>query len=181
MGEIEQLVDEIKEECRDTEPVEVAKPKKGKNKKKRNGKDKSNGVPDLKDSDQIEKEVEQIDEIKEEPKNTEPVEVAKPTKGKSKKKRKGKDKSNGVLNINDSDHSEPEIEELDEIKEEPVEASKLTKGKSKKKQKTKDKSNSVPPSDEIIGELQCAVCKGEFKSKNKLFSHLKESGHAVAK
>ena len=52
--------------------------------------------------------------------------------------------------------------------------------KNKKKLKTKDKS-SAAPSSKIIGELQCAVCEEEFKSKNKLFSHLKESGHAVAK
>ena len=59
---------------------------------------------------------------------------------------------------------------------------KPTKGKNKKKGKGKNKLNGVPlTSNEEIVELQCAVCRNEFKSKNKLFSHLKESGHAVAK
>ena len=34
---------------------------------------------------------------------------------------------------------------------------------------------------QAVNELQCAVCKDEFSSKNKLFNHLKQSGHAVAK
>ena len=31
-----------------------------------------------------------------------------------------------------------------------------------------------------VDSLNCAVCKQEFPSKNKLFGHLKDTGHAVA-
>ena len=30
-----------------------------------------------------------------------------------------------------------------------------------------------------VNETSCAVCKTDFQSKNKLFAHLKSSGHAV--
>lgn len=33
--------------------------------------------------------------------------------------------------------------------------------------------------EEPAGGLQCAVCKAEFESKNKLFEHLKKTNHSV--
>ena len=93
--------------------------------------------------------------------------------------------------LKDSDDSEPEDEQLNDQLDDKIhletkvteieeDLAKPSKSKSKKKRKTKDsgKSNGTTST---IGELQCAVCEGEFKSKNKLFNHLKETGHAVAK
>ena len=51
------------------------------------------------------------------------------------------------------------------------------KGKNKKN-KTKGKKGKSQTN--TRNELQCAVCQDEFQSKNKLFAHLKESGHSVA-
>ena len=52
-----------------------------------------------------------------------------------------------------------------------------------KKQKCRRKKGSnkkvSTPGEVINKDLGCAVCKHEFPSKNKLFQHLKESGHAV--
>ena len=53
----------------------------------------------------------------------------------------------------------------------------------RKKQKKKTKGSSKKSSKNSEGlnnDLGCVVCKQEFSSKNKLFSHLKDSGHAVA-
>ena len=89
--------------------------------------------------------------------------------------------------LKDSDHSEPEVEQLDEQVHEEIKVTemvedlaKTSKSKSKKKRKNKE-SGKFNTTTSTIGELQCAVCEGEFKSKNKLFNHLKETGHAVAK
>lgn len=183
----EEQLDEIDDEIEETEPVEVAKSSKGKSKKKQKGKDKSNGFPNQTDPDHNEPEIEQGDEINEEIKDAESVEVFENAKGKNKKKRKGKDKSNGVQSQKDPDNSEPEIEKInDEITNKPkdldsVDEDRPTKGKNKKKQKGKAKSSNVPSSGDPIGEIQCAVCRNKFKSKNKLFNHLKETGHAVSK
>ena len=50
------------------------------------------------------------------------------------------------------------------------------------KQKTKRKKcgNKRSKNTDINKDLGCVVCKQEFPSKNKLFNHLKDSGHAVA-
>ena len=54
----------------------------------------------------------------------------------------------------------------------------------KRKQKTKKSKGSSKKSSKnsegLNNDLGCVVCKQEFSSKNKLFSHLKDSGHAVA-
>ena len=153
---------------------------------------------DLKDSDQSEAEVEELEElqtyIKEEAKDIKDIkenieEVVKSSKVKKKKKQKNKDSGKDLLNsdeLKDSDQSEAEVEHLkSEIADKPKdtvesieEVVKPSKGKNKKKRKAKDsgKPSAVSSS---VGELQCAVCKYEFKSKNKLFNHLKETGHAV--
>jgi len=153
---------------------------------------------DLKDSDQSEAEVEELEElqtyIKDEAKDIKDIkenieEVVKSSKVKKKKKQKNKDSGKDLLNsdeLKDSDQSEAEVEHLkSEIADKPKdtvesieEVVKPSKGKNKKKRKVKDsgKPSAVSSS---VGELQCAVCKYEFKSKNKLFNHLKETGHAV--
>ena len=54
----------------------------------------------------------------------------------------------------------------------------------KRKQKTKKSKGSSKKSSKntegLNNDLGCVVCKQEFQSKNKLFTHLKDSGHAVA-
>ena len=156
---------------------------------------------DLKDSDESEAEVEELEElqtfIKDEAKDIKDIKenieevVKSSSKVKRKKKQKNKDSGKDLLNsdeLKDSDQSEAEVEHLkSEIADKPKvdtvesieEVVKPSKGKNKKKgKKAKD---SVKPSavSSSVDELQCAVCKYEFKSKNKLFNHLKETGHAV--
>ena len=94
-----------------------------------------------------------------------------------------------LLNSDDLKDSDEEL--LDEVKEphdiveekqlaESVpeeDTQKVTKGKNKKKSKGK---KTAKNSTGMVNELQCAVCKVECPSKNKLFLHLKETGHAVA-
>lgn len=53
---------------------------------------------------------------------------------------------------------------------------------SSKKSKSKKRRNKNDDSDveeENVGQTICAVCKNDFATKNKLFAHLKSSGHAV--
>jgi len=54
-----------------------------------------------------------------------------------------------------------------------------SKQKPKPRRKKSNKNNSKPTSD-LNTDLGCAVCKKEYPSKNKLFKHLKETGHSVA-
>jgi len=56
------------------------------------------------------------------------------------------------------------------------------KPKSKKSKNTKLKDGNKKTSkaaDDVNKDLGCVVCKKEFSSKNKLFNHLKETGHSV--
>ena len=96
----------------------------------------------------------------------------------------------------DSDNEAQEAEEHistdedDNIKEAPtpekiVEEEDVSKNNKSAKRKTKSRrnKNSKPVSKstvELNTELGCVVCKKEFPSKNKLFKHLKETGHSVA-
>ena len=170
--ELEELQSYIKDEAKDIKDIkenieEVVKSSKVKSKKKQktknSGKDLLNS-DELKDSDQSEAEVENLEcEIIDEPKDTiESIEeVVKPSKGKSKKKRKAKDSG--------KPSAASELQKLDDNQKKHLE-------NVKKKSKDSGKPSAVSSS---VGELQCAVCKYEFKSKNKLFNHLKETGHAV--
>ena len=54
-----------------------------------------------------------------------------------------------------------------------IEAKKSKKAKSKKANNDED-ADSISRND-----LTCAQCKGSFPSKNKLFDHLKKTGHAL--
>ena len=89
--------------------------------------------------------------------------------------------------LKDSDEDLPQeaIDNLDTVEAKQLtesvleeETPKAAKGKNKKKGKGKKIAKNA--SSAKVNELQCAVCNEEFPSKNKLFSHLKESGHAVA-
>ena len=74
----------------------------------------------------------------------------------------------------ENNHVPNEIDQVDEPKV-------STKGKNKKnKNKGKKGKSSQTTNNATTNELQCAVCQNEFQSKNKLFAHLKESGHSVA-
>lgn len=102
-----------------------------------------------------------------------------------------------LLNSDDlkdtDDDSEPEnhVElppaepEIVQESEEQVQQTTVTK-KDKKVKKTKKKGAknqdkmAAAATAAPVHDLQCAVCKEEFTSKNKLFSHLKTTGHAVA-
>ena len=60
------------------------------------------------------------------------------------------------------------------------------KGKAKRKKQAAVKTDKVPaPADTERGRenkaanLCCNVCKKEFQSRNKLFQHIKDTGHAV--
>ena len=70
--------------------------------------------------------------------------------------------------IIDKDDKTQKHEELPKQKQKPK--TKKNKNKNKKSSQTTD----------VNTELGCVVCKKEYPSKNKLFNHLKESGHSVA-
>ena len=72
---------------------------------------------------------------------------------------------------------EEKVEEKVEEVEEDEKSEKSKKGNKKNKKKGKGGKNLGKSA---VNELLCAVCKEEFGSKNKLFGHLKQSGHAVA-
>jgi len=60
----------------------------------------------------------------------------------------------------------------------------LSKTKPKGKSKKKSKAALVSTSEEgrtFPSELTCSVCRKDFHSRNKLFQHIKDSGHAIPK
>lgn len=94
-----------------------------------------------------------------------------------------------LLNSDDLKDSDEEVEvieepiEQNETKEEVISEDEKVEEKPKKAEKlkaSKKKNKSKKGAAEAKNGLQCAVCKDEFSSKNKLFQHLKSSGHAVA-
>ena len=95
-----------------------------------------------------------------------------------------------LLNSDDLKDSDEDLPQEANDNHDTVEAKQLTESvleeetpkaaKGKNKKKGKGKKNAKNASSAKVNELQCAVCNEEFTSKNKLFSHLKESGHAVA-
>ncbi|XP_023030265.2 dnaJ homolog subfamily C member 21 [Leptinotarsa decemlineata] len=99
----------------------------------------------------------------------------------SKKSRNKKKKNNAKI-------KEEETDECNEIVAETVEneasTSESTLIRSSKKEKRKDKKNrKEAPSRSDLQELDtdhsCVTCKSNFPSKNKLFDHLKKTGHGV--
>ncbi|XP_056288546.1 dnaJ homolog subfamily C member 21 isoform X2 [Pseudoliparis swirei] len=75
----------------------------------------------------------------------------------------------------------PQPEKQDDPPPTEVKSSGKTKGKKGGKEQLKSvKSNTEEqiPESEII--LRCVTCDGEFSTRNKLFDHLKTSGHAIA-
>lgn len=57
------------------------------------------------------------------------------------------------------------------------------KGKAKQKKKTSARTEEHTPVVEggrgVASSLCCHVCQGKFKSRNRLFQHIKDSGHAL--
>jgi len=68
----------------------------------------------------------------------------------------------------------------EQLEEENKEASKNISSKRKTKCKRKKPNKNTSKTSDINTDLGCAVCKKEYPSKNKLFAHLKESGHSIA-
>ncbi|CAG9318830.1 unnamed protein product [Blepharisma stoltei] len=82
--------------------------------------------------------------------------------GKAKQKRNKKEAKN-----------EPKVpEEAEEVEEKQEEEQKKGKAKLKREKKAQNQNSS---------EFKCRTCGSDCGSKNKLFSHLKETGHAIAK
>merc|ERR1712083_1066294 len=85
--------------------------------------------------------------------------------------------------ISDEDQNESMNEEEDSGEEELS----TIKSKATKKKKKSGKHQSAAEGDEkenldeglSRGSLTCAQCNGNFPSKNKLYAHLKDTGHAV--
>ncbi|CAL1567576.1 unnamed protein product [Knipowitschia caucasica] len=68
--------------------------------------------------------------------------------------------------------------------QEPAPSEAKSSGKSKAKRVSKDKSKPLPSQNGDAAErevnLRCDACSGEFPTRNKLFDHLRTSGHATA-
>jgi DnaJ family protein A protein 5 len=79
--------------------------------------------------------------------------------------------------IKTGDKHDSEVKNRTELKEEQQDDTSMLKQKTRRK-KGGDKKSSK--NTDTSKELGCVVCKQEFPSKNKLFNHLKDSGHAVA-
>ena len=92
--------------------------------------------------------------------------------------------------LNSTDEEEEVEDALDvpaeEPEPEPVKEATPSKAKTpapkSKKKRRKGNSNNVAHQTgavDVVDQLTCQVCKSSFPSKNKLFSHLKETKHAV--
>merc|ERR1711928_287667 len=79
-----------------------------------------------------------------------------------------------------SDHEEEDSgeEELPSVK---VKVGKQQKNKKKGRKQTAGDEDEKENCDDGLsrGSLTCAQCNGTFPSKNKLYTHLKDTGHAV--
>ncbi|XP_070599563.1 dnaJ homolog subfamily C member 21 [Erythrolamprus reginae] len=81
-----------------------------------------------------------------------------------------------IYNLDDAgEHSAPTVDSKTEAKSNP-------KGKGKKAKEAKKTSSKASSEDQVKpeGPLQCVTCSCEFQSRNKLFEHLKTTGHAKA-
>ena len=97
-------------------------------------------------------------------------------KGKKKNKKNKPPNSKSDTITDTIEVPESNSKDTDKV-EVPVETNELNEGKKNKKSKSK-KSN-LKTEDEESGSPACAQCSGTFPSKNKLFDHLKKTGHAV--
>ena len=96
---------------------------------------------------------------------------------KSKASKKKQKNNNKDLQNSDNDEDRTAVKSVNDV---PTGA----KGNKKKRRKAKGSTKhcedgSADAAAELIDPLSCQVCKTKFQSKNKLFSHLKESKHAV--
>ncbi|XP_054896553.1 dnaJ homolog subfamily C member 21 isoform X2 [Poeciliopsis prolifica] len=83
--------------------------------------------------------------------------------------------------VPDSSENPVQSEKLEDLPSAEVKSSEKTKGK---KGGGKDKAKNTKPHAEQFLEkevnLRCVTCNDEFPTRNKLFDHLKTSGHAIA-
>jgi len=68
----------------------------------------------------------------------------------------------------------------EQLEEDNKEVTKNISSKRKTKCKRKKPNKNTSKISDVNTDLGCAVCKKEYPSKNKLFAHLKESGHSIA-
>ncbi|KAG5899883.1 hypothetical protein JTB14_012346 [Gonioctena quinquepunctata] len=149
---------------------------------------------------------ENIEELPDVPSDSDSVEEVVESKKKKKKVRKvlvvseGETEPAGISEENDNlnedfDSSRKNKKKKNTAKtkvEENIESSEVTskikevitcetKIKNPKKEKRKDKKNKMeePEPLEIDTDHNCVTCKSNFSSKNKLFDHLKKTGHGV--
>jgi len=112
-------------------------------------------------------------------------------KAKSKKKKKGKSSENssvytpssecknyGTVGGENPDEQDVEKEETDLILDE-TSSNKAPEEDSIRVNKSKSKEAITCSESVSRGDLTCAQCKSSFPSKNKLYNHLKSTGHAV--
>ena len=102
-------------------------------------------------------------------------------KGKKKNKKSKLPNTKADIVIDDNEVTESNCVDTDKV-EPSVEGSEVNQVKNKKsKSKKSNISKNVGDGEEesLSRDLTCAQCKGDFPSKNKLFDHLKKTGHAV--
>ena len=68
-------------------------------------------------------------------------------------------------------------DEEEQEKQKQSKSTPMKTGQQKKPRRRKDKSTSAAPTSEYV----CNVCGEEFDTRNKLFTHVREKGHALAK
>lgn len=111
--------------------------------------------------------------------HSEAEETPSPNKSDKKSKASKKKQKNNNKDLQNSDNDEDRTA-VKSVSDVPTGA----KGNKKKRRKAKGSTKhcedgSADAAAELIDPLSCQVCKTKFQSKNKLFSHLKESKHAV--
>lgn len=105
-------------------------------------------------------------------------------KPKSKKsKKKSKKKPNQTITTEENEDSNPVLDkdEQNSDNETLPQTTKMSKAKLKRAKKANKgkKDNNEVEAEGTDTMKSCAVCGSTFDSKNKLFSHLKSTGHAV--
>jgi len=150
----------------DTEYIDVINPKKKENEKNRKSKSKD----DESDNEFLKPVSDSDNDF-----NGKPV-----RKGKGKSKKKDSKNKDNINTIQNGNVGKTDTEDIDVINPSKEENEKSRKSKSKKS-KPASKLNEDAESDTEMrrGDLNCAQCNQTFPSKNKLYAHLKSTGHAV--
>ncbi|XP_072461943.1 dnaJ homolog subfamily C member 21 isoform X2 [Notamacropus eugenii] len=89
---------------------------------------------------------------------------------------------NSTKGLEDSTQEKGVVSETDEQSEDPKRAEKSIPKPKGKKAKDLKKSGRISDEPQVASDvpIRCTTCHGEFSSRNKLFDHLKTSGHARA-